>query len=57
MDLKSLAQLFKDFETIKYILPKDIADVYKNIAKGQLLSLQMFIECLVKLSYRSKAIG
>jgi len=57
MDLKNLAQLFKDFETIKFIPPKDIADVYKSIAKGQLLSLQMFIECLVKLSYRSKAIG
>lgn len=43
MELKNLAQLFKDLETTKYVPPKDIADVYKSVAKGQLLSLQNFI--------------
>lgn len=56
MELKNLAEMFKDFETAKYISPKDIADVYKNTAKGQLLGYQNFIECIVKLSFRSTTI-
>lgn len=56
MELKNLAQMLKDLETTKYVHPKDIADVYKSVAKGQLLNLQGFIECLVKLSYKSSEI-
>lgn len=48
--------MLKDFQTTKYIPPKDIADVYKSVAKGQYLSLQNFIECIVKLSYKSTGI-
>lgn len=43
MELKNLAEVLRDFETTKYISPKDIADVYKNVAKGQLLELKNFI--------------
>jgi|JI10StandDraft_1071094.scaffolds.fasta_scaffold28815_1 hypothetical protein len=35
--------MLKDLETTKYVHPKNIADVYKNVARGQLLSLQNFI--------------
>lgn len=35
--------MLKDLETTKYIPPKDIADVYKSVAKGQFLGLQNFI--------------
>lgn len=56
MEMKNLAQLLKDLETIKYVSPKDISDVYKSVAKGQLLGVQQFIECVVRLSYRSQAI-
>lgn len=56
MELKNLAQMLKDLQTTKYVSPKDISEVYKNVAKGQLLSLQQFIECIVRLSYRSQTI-
>lgn len=56
MELKNLAQMLKDLQTTKYVSPKDISEVYKNVAKGQLLSLQKFIECIVRLSYRSQTI-
>jgi uncharacterized protein (UPF0335 family) len=53
MDLKNFVQLLKDFSINKFTTSKDISDVYKNVAKGQLLELHHFVECLAKLAYRS----
>lgn len=44
MDLKSFAQILKDFDISQiYVTPHLIADTYKNVAKGSLLNLKSFI--------------
>lgn len=57
MDLKGLAQLLRDFGVCNdYVTPKQVADVFKNVTKGQFLSLDGLKECITKLSFRSSQI-
>ena len=57
MDLRGVVNILKDFEiTPDYVFPKAIPDVYKGVAKGQMIDYNGFVEILTKLAFKSEKV-